>query len=113
MISLASWLGRARFGDFETPGSVPAILYPELARLWCLTSTVTAATRTLPGALRFKRPGGPIIVVVNDGSQNIAIQDRALNPITTVVPGTAALFYLLDNTTTAGLWRVETRAVVA
>jgi hypothetical protein len=61
---------------------------------------------------RVIRAGGPMFLVLNSGTQNLAVKDFGGTTLTTLVPGAAVRIWKVTGVTTAGVWFTEPIATV-
>jgi len=85
-------------------------LTPRGPRLIYVTPSAAGKYVTLPDAQEL-HTGGPWIVA-NGGSESVEVEDKDLDPVVVLAASEAAIIYLADNTTQAGVWRAMTRTIL-
>lgn len=101
MLTFAKFLGgaqqQATFGSDHD-------LNLHAGRLVMLGATTTGLAVVLPDARDVLMLGGPHACIVNTGANDYDVEDNDGNALVTLEPDTAAVVYLGDATTAAGVW---------
>lgn len=105
MISEATFRGRARqIINFTVDTQ---ILY---GYRWILASAGIASLSLIVGDARLMRRGAPVLAIFNNGTRTFTVKDNAGGTLQVLTINNCAFLDILDNSTAAGTWVVNTRA---
>lgn len=96
----------------ETTTASSITLTAASGRLQAVNMTATLMSVVLPVATTLQL-GGPLYVIKNTGSYTFSVRDASSNLLTAIAPGQCAVFYLSNNSASAGTWAVGDHSVVA
>lgn len=102
--------GGSAGGATETTGAVSITLTVASTRLQAVAMTVATKAVILPDATTLEL-GGALYAIKNTGSLAFAVRNSALILLATLAPGQAAVFYLANKSTAAGVWVIGNASV--
>lgn len=104
---------RAVYGGTYNHGStaVGVAADPRLARVWRVNPTAPALKLTIPLASKFQ-PGGPHLVILNEGGDDMTIQNSSLQTLGTALAGKATKLYVVEGAS-ANSWAMTSHDYTA
>lgn len=95
-------------GATSVSSAISITLTPTSTRVQNIAMTASGQSVTLPDASDPNiAQGGPLFIFKNTGLNVFALRDASAGLLATIAPGQTFNCFLIDNTTVAGIWRVD------
>jgi len=107
----SAWVSSAPSGGFngatETTSATTVTLTSASTQVQAITMTAANKVVQLPNATTLSTEGGPIFVITNKGNLTFSVLETSGENIAIVYPGQTVQCYLINNSTSAGVWTTD------
>ena len=107
----SAWVSSAPSGGFngatETTSATTVTLTSASTQVQAITMTAANKVVQLPNATTLSTEGGPIFVITNKGNLTFSVLQTSGANIAIVYPGQTVQCYLINNSTSAGVWTTD------